>query len=208
MLAAHEPSQQLAGRRATPAAATQRAHCFLAPVHKRRLARTTVQAPSCARHGIVARATPPFGGGGGDPRQPQQHLEVQKGSPVSTVTEDEPGDDVLDPFAHLAVYAPAVVRRHSEKHVTFASEFGLWGSLTCDLHGRSGKSNSVQYWLWSQPTAPNKTAPQRTVPPAELSSPISDVLRCPNLRHLPELQPRTNPLLRLLDRGCVSDDDR
>ncbi|GBF94971.1 phosphofructokinase [Raphidocelis subcapitata] len=47
------------------------------------------------------------------------------------------------------------------------------------------------------------------IPPASLHSPLDDVLRCPDIRHLPRLAPRPNPLLlRHKDLGCVFDGDR
>lgn len=106
-------------------------------------------------------------------RQQQQQQRQAKSPPSSslTTTEEEDRvppfvDGVLDPFAHLAPYAPAAVRHHPERHVVFA------------------------------------------IPPASLDTPVDDVLECPTLRHLPQLSPRTNPLLTLLEQGCVSDGDR
>ena len=41
-----------------------------------------------------------------------------------------------------------------------------------------------------------------------LDTPADDVLRCPDLRHLPGLAPRPNPLLGQLGTACVFDGDR
>jgi hypothetical protein len=170
--------------------------------------------PLLARPRLCAPRATPFGGGDAPNRDPppQQQQQQQAAvkpppvSPPSSTTEDEEEARVLDPFAPLAVFAPSAVRRHADKHVVFASGYFAWVVLgACVAHALPG-SPELKLLHQSAPTTNNK--PQTTVPPATLESPLTDVLRCPDLRHLPALAPRPNPLLRLVDHGCVFDDDR
>jgi hypothetical protein len=60
-----------------------------------------------------------------------------------------------------------------------------------------------------QPFLCHPLPPYIPVPPATLDSPLTDVLPMPSLRHLPQLAPRLNPLLKRLDfLGTVDDADR